>query len=996
MEKENPFLKLDAEYNASNGVDPSVNPFLQLDDEYAKEQEKIAGMGDTMRGLNQGWEGTKGMAYGLAGATGAIAGSEGLKRWGLDNAGARFEAADAYAKPTDSVTNISGVGDAIDWAQHGVGYLVPMVAPSILSGGVGAIAGRSLAEAGVKGLAKAEASKALSKAGVRGAVTAAGATSYGQELGSIYPDMVAEGHDEVGRAAAFALPAAALDIIPEARAIKHLLGGAATKGLAREVVTQSGMEAVTETGQSAIERAAAYKPLANSEALTEYADSAALGALGGGLMGAVGYVGGGKTEAAVTDTPIPDNTSTPTNILGGGNPQPQPAKTQPEAPTDPVAAKLHAVATGASPFAPITPEEMATIQDVPQGVSLREVNGQMVAVANAAGLKAARKGPATQPVEQPVAPVDAAGQPMVAPDMPAPQVSPEAQAAAQAAARKGIVDKYGIETLNETSVRFAGKTYNVQGGNPESNAQLMAQIDKLAQTESAKPEGLQALERLVVTAATQSGYLPHGRLTPANVQKAVDELNLANATSPEEAAHFIHNQLDEMQGKKGSTVETKRGFYESLLTMLPDVSSTRQAPAQAEQPTAVAAPVLPTDSTQLPEFEANLHSFLSDGTPELEMSLFEATRNTTKSGKTSLRALAKEYGVKHTTIANRARRVEQKIRKRAQAAGVSFDDALRALGMEPETVDVATATALSAPAVYADGQATAAADDFSPEYGYTRTETDGVVEEGVAAQDELDEIASDIDEFNPVGEYDVNTVAFANAAWSNYGAPVPFDSIPPAQARLYLDRVQAAFNKAKGNADEFQDLLQSAHAKFLQEMKDGSDTGTKGRDAGVVQEIHSNEDRAGRDAEGRAGAVESATTKDAGEARSNAGEAKPKAAREISGEGKSPDAIAEERTIAELDAADTSPEIVTSKPDAAAGVTKVVKKSRKVVKPADIEAKYSEIDAQHPVFARGTDVQMKVLVDGTVVEETVPAADAVKALDEDVNDLTAFLKCVKS
>jgi hypothetical protein len=106
--------------------------------------------------------------------------------------------------------------------------------------------------------------------------------------------MVSEGHDDPWRAALYAAPAAALDVIPEVGIAKKVFGTAAKDAVERSLLRsaavgglkQAGSEAGTEGAQTAIERAAAYKDLWSDEARMDYLNSMALGALGGGVLGA--------------------------------------------------------------------------------------------------------------------------------------------------------------------------------------------------------------------------------------------------------------------------------------------------------------------------------------------------------------------------------------------------------------------------------------------------------------------------------------------------------------------------------------------------------------------------------------------------------------------------------------------------------------------------------------------------------------------------------------
>lgn len=291
--------------------------------------------GDFSRGVKQSFQELKGTGYGLLGLTGAGLGIQGLKDYGLENAQEAFNKSAAMGKPTDQLEGIESFGDAADYLQRGLGYVAGQALPSVLTGGIGSIIGRKLVQKGIQNLTKEEIAYLSAQAAQRGAMVGAGAASYAQEAGSIYPEMVQEGHDEPGRAAAFAVPAAALDVLPEMRIIKKLFpfanGGIETAakgivkqpGIIRRAVTEGGKQAlaegVTEAAQSAVERAAAYKSLNDKEAWSDYLNSAALGALGGGVLGgATGAFKPGSSLMPTANPPIQGEL----DLTGGGGGQP--------------------------------------------------------------------------------------------------------------------------------------------------------------------------------------------------------------------------------------------------------------------------------------------------------------------------------------------------------------------------------------------------------------------------------------------------------------------------------------------------------------------------------------------------------------------------------------------------------------------------------------------------------------------------------------------------
>lgn len=263
--------------------------------------------GDFTRGLRRGWEQTKGAAGGLVGLGADMLGAEGIKRGALDYARGRFEQDALLARPTDDITNISSVGDAVDFAQAGIGQLVPMVLGGGAAGVGGRVVGGALARRGAAVLAGDAAKAAVARGATRGMTAGLAAQSIGQESGSIYSDMVADGNDDSLRALAFGTAAGALDVIPEMRALRRVFGdvpgatGNLVRRVTREGAKQAGMEAGTEVGQTALELQANYKDLVDEEALRAYANAGALGALGGGAIGALGGIRGQR--APITDRP---------------------------------------------------------------------------------------------------------------------------------------------------------------------------------------------------------------------------------------------------------------------------------------------------------------------------------------------------------------------------------------------------------------------------------------------------------------------------------------------------------------------------------------------------------------------------------------------------------------------------------------------------------------------------------------------------------------------
>lgn len=263
--------------------------------------------GDFMRGLRRGGQQMLGSAAGAVGLAADLVGAGGLKQGALDHAREKFERDQLLSRPTDDVTNISSFGDAVDFAQAGLGQLVPMALGSGGAGVAGRVLGGAVARRGAAVLAGDAAKAAIARGASRGMTAAVGAQSIAQESGSIYADMVADGNDDSLRALRFGTVAGALDALPEVRALSRLTGGGerAAGGLLRRMATeggkQAGMEALTEVGQTGLELQANYKDLTDAEALRSYANAAALGALGGGAIGAVTGIPGRRRVEPVLD-----------------------------------------------------------------------------------------------------------------------------------------------------------------------------------------------------------------------------------------------------------------------------------------------------------------------------------------------------------------------------------------------------------------------------------------------------------------------------------------------------------------------------------------------------------------------------------------------------------------------------------------------------------------------------------------------------------------------
>lgn len=243
------------------------------------------GIDETVGGLTQ-------VGAGVARRLGATQ-AAGYLQEAADN---RYNAAAAKSRANDDIDNaMSGDGNLRAWVAGGLGYLGAQMLPSLVPGGAAGVGARM---AGMSARA----------AGAIGA-GAAYAGNLAQETGAIYRDNITEGRDELGRSAAFAVPAAALDTVSDLTGLGIFgkAGGRLASRIARGTVKSAATETTTELGQTAIERAGAYKSLNDSDAWHDYRNAAALAVLGGGTAGAAkGFVPAREQQKP---KPVPDPNS---------------------------------------------------------------------------------------------------------------------------------------------------------------------------------------------------------------------------------------------------------------------------------------------------------------------------------------------------------------------------------------------------------------------------------------------------------------------------------------------------------------------------------------------------------------------------------------------------------------------------------------------------------------------------------------------------------------
>ena len=294
------------------------NPFAQF---VQKSPDKNSEQGNFSRGFETAMRQVPQTIGGVIGLASDAVGSNAVKDYGMNIYNKQSQKIQDISKDSDSFSNVlEGDASLGDWAGYGVGYVGGQALQALATGGAGAFVGKKIAQAGLNKAVKEgveheisdEAKKqALSKAAQRGAGVGMFGGNAVQEVGSIYPEALHQAEEDgrtldggdLARVTGAGLAAAGVDTLTDMSLLKGVLGGGSSasnilKRAAKTIPTGMAKEGATEGIQTGIERWGAQQDLVNDEAVRDYVDSAALGALGGGLAGAGGAIQQrGKREA---------------------------------------------------------------------------------------------------------------------------------------------------------------------------------------------------------------------------------------------------------------------------------------------------------------------------------------------------------------------------------------------------------------------------------------------------------------------------------------------------------------------------------------------------------------------------------------------------------------------------------------------------------------------------------------------------------------------------
>lgn len=383
--------------------------FTPLDDAHHQDESS-----NIVRGARIGWGQTVPILKGSVGLVGATAEkalgkggySSDLKNWGLEGYKSGMAELDPEQRENDSLTESwkkakdGDTGALLDWAEYGLGYVAGQMVPTIGVAVAGGLAGTALEPGGgtvagaasgvvgkgaIRGLIQREIAKRTStniaegmaeeaarKAATRslardiGAGTALTAFNVAQEAGQIYPDAEDEAQKkgkelsgtDIARVWGASVLAGLTETAPELLGMEALTGRLKIPGTGRlgRALVAGGTGAAIEGGQEGIqtflERWGADQSLTDEDALKDYVDSAALGALGGTAFGgAAGALSRGRhARAAAQNEPLPAE-----EVLG----QPSEKGFTPLLP----APKRDLVVNNDGVAAPATPDRAASVEE---------------------------------------------------------------------------------------------------------------------------------------------------------------------------------------------------------------------------------------------------------------------------------------------------------------------------------------------------------------------------------------------------------------------------------------------------------------------------------------------------------------------------------------------------------------------------------------------------------------------------------------------------------
>jgi hypothetical protein len=345
--------------------------------------------------------------------------------------------------------NVKSMGDAGRYAIEAVMENLPMILPSLVTGGVGAKVAQAGAQRLVTGMIESQVAKGvarevaeknaaqfIARRVMMGSAAGAAPATIGMESGSIMGDIYQDtGQKRSGLAIGFGIPAGLLDTLEPVMALRKIAGPAADEvagGIIKRLGVEAGKQFITEAGteglQTVLEEAAkakaANKNLMTPQLLDAVIDSALKGGIGGAGMGVVSQ-GIADARGALPGRPLAPSAPPQLGEQAQKNQQVTEQGGRPLAPVN-AAAPAQADASVADQLRAIRPPDAPTFTATDEGFSgqIMGDDGQLHAIDSRTGVTMAE--PPAGPLESALheAAAQHAADPTPAPVMPEPAPAP--------------------------------------------------------------------------------------------------------------------------------------------------------------------------------------------------------------------------------------------------------------------------------------------------------------------------------------------------------------------------------------------------------------------------------------------------------------------------------------------------------------------------------------------------------------------------------------------
>jgi len=331
---------------------PSNGGFISFDTPPVAPQKPEGLMSAVGRGVKESFQQLPQLAYGAAAGVAAgaesLLGEGGIataaKKYAVDGFQRWEEKIAAGSQANDSITTAldrakeGDIGALADWLAHGIGYVGGQAVQVLATGGIGYAAGKATAHGAARALASGMVEKEIGRvaaseagkeiveksgqaaaadiiakiatgnvAGKLGSTAALGMNAFGMEGGEIFGELVSENRDtpltgeQLSRAFGATVVAGGLEFLGDKLELSAMTGKGFGKGLPTRTgraiaggVAIAPAEAATEYGQTLVEEYGkgnedTINPMDVSEKTRTMAlDAAAMGALGGAVVGGAG------------------------------------------------------------------------------------------------------------------------------------------------------------------------------------------------------------------------------------------------------------------------------------------------------------------------------------------------------------------------------------------------------------------------------------------------------------------------------------------------------------------------------------------------------------------------------------------------------------------------------------------------------------------------------------------------------------------------------------